>query len=185
MAEHLCPPWIGWLLASPLRRLFQQPETLLAPYLSPGMTALDIGPGMGFFTLPMARMVGPARLVVCTDIQPAMLRGVEQRARAAGLAERIVTRLSTAGSLNIDDYAGRIDFALASAVVHEIPDVPAFFANVARALKPGARLLLLEPRGHVTAADFDAELAAARRHGLPPIDRPAVRGSHAAVLQKA
>lgn len=184
MPEHLCPPWIGWLIASPVRRLFQNPEKELAPYISPGMTVLDIGPGMGFFTLPMARMVGSTGLVVCTDIQPAMLRGVERRALKAGLAARIVTRESNATSLNIDDYAGRIDFALASAMVHEVSDIPTFFANVARALKPGGRLLLLEPSGHVTAADFDGELATAQRHGLMVEARPVTRGNHAAVLKK-
>lgn len=183
MPESVCPPWIGVLLASPLRRLFQNPEKILAPYLSPGMTALDIGPGMGFFTLPMARIVGPMGKVICTDIQPAMLRGVERRAAATGLAERIVTRVSSETSLNIGDDAGRIDFALAFAMVHEVPDTQTFFANVARALKPGACLLLVEPRGHVSADGFQTELAVAHQHGLSVTARPEIRGSYAAALK--
>jgi ubiquinone/menaquinone biosynthesis C-methylase UbiE len=58
--EHVCPWWIGYLLASPLRRLVQKPEVILRPFLSNGMRVLEVGPGMGFFTLPMARMVGSA-----------------------------------------------------------------------------------------------------------------------------
>ena len=60
MAERVCPWWKGYLLASPIRRWWQKPEELLAPYLREGMTVLEPGPGMGFFTLPMSRMVGPA-----------------------------------------------------------------------------------------------------------------------------
>jgi predicted methyltransferase len=58
MSHHVCPWWIGYLLASPLRRLFQNPHELLASYMSEGMTVLEPGPGMGFFTLDLARLVG-------------------------------------------------------------------------------------------------------------------------------
>jgi len=55
-----------------------------------------------------------------------------------------------------------IDFTLAFAVVHEFPDPGHFFAEVAAASKPGAALLLAEPKGHVKLANFDAELEVAR-----------------------
>ena len=56
MAERVCPWWLGYLLASPVRRwMAENPESLLAPYVREGMTVLEPGPGMGFFTLPLAR----------------------------------------------------------------------------------------------------------------------------------
>src|SRR3954447_24902465 len=54
MSGHVCPWWIGYLLVSPLRRWMQNPDELIAPYVTPGMTVLEPGPGMGFFTLPLA-----------------------------------------------------------------------------------------------------------------------------------
>ena len=86
--------------------------------------------------------------------------------------------------MGLSDIAGAVDFTLAFAVVHEFPDAAAFFTQVAQASKPGAQLLLAEPAGHVKRPDFDAELAAAQAAGFAVLERPAVRRSHAAVLQR-
>ncbi len=58
MAKRVCPWWLGYLLASRLRRLWEDPRTILAPYVREDMTVLEPGPGMGFFTLELARLVG-------------------------------------------------------------------------------------------------------------------------------
>jgi 2-polyprenyl-3-methyl-5-hydroxy-6-metoxy-1,4-benzoquinol methylase len=139
MVHWLCPPWIGYWLASPLRRLVHKPEQVLAGLVAPGMTVADVGPGMGFFALPMARMVGPNGTVVCVDVQEAMLRSLQKRAAAQRLAERIITRVCSPTSLGVTDSAGKMDFVLVFAVVHEVPDVSSFFAEVAQALKPDAQ----------------------------------------------
>lgn len=182
--RHVCPWWIGYLLASPLRRFAQDPAKLLAPYVREGMTALEPGPGMGFFTLDLARLAGPSGRVVVVDVQPKMLAALRRRAAQAGVVERIETRLVDAGSMDLDDLAGTVDFTLAFAVVHEFPSPAAFFEQVARAMKPGATLFLAEPRGHVTAAAFEAELHAARAAGFARIGAPVVKRSHAALLEK-
>lgn len=184
MATHVCPWWVGYFLVSPLRRLFHNPDELLAAFVTPGMTVLDVGPGMGFFTLPLATMVGPTGRVVCVDVQERMLQALMKRARAAQLAARILTHVCEPMSLGLDDFAGRIDFALAFAVVHEMSDPPGFFSGVARLLKPGARCLVAEPRGHVAPPAFEAMLAAARQAGLSEEDRPSIRWSRTAVLKK-
>ena len=184
MALDLCPCWIGYLLINPLRKLGQNPDRILGPHVRPGMTVLEIGPAMGFFTLPLARMVGPRGKVVCVDVQEAMLRSLHKRAVKAGIADRIVPRLCPPASLGVDDYAGRIDFALAFAVVHEVPNPTGLFTEVARALKAGARFLVAEPRGHVTADGFAQTLALARAQGLDLADRPRIALSHAALLVK-
>jgi len=69
-SHHVCPWWIGRLLASPLRRILCQPATVLSPYVKEGMTVLEPGPGMGFFALELARMVSRSGRVVAVDIQP-------------------------------------------------------------------------------------------------------------------
>ena len=105
------------------------------------MLVLEPGPGMGFFTLELARRVGASGRVVAVDIQPRMLDGLKRRARKAGLLERIDVRLAEPHSMGLIDLAGKVDFALAFAVVHEMPNTSSFFSEASKALKrqPAAR----------------------------------------------
>jgi ubiquinone/menaquinone biosynthesis C-methylase UbiE len=127
MDNHVCPWYIGYLLASPLRRLFLKPEKILSPYVHSGMTVLEVGPGMGFFSLPLAKLVGEAGQIICVDIQEKMLKNLRKRADNAGLLWRIETRLCADTSLQIDDLKDKIDFVLAFAVVHEVLDTKKLF----------------------------------------------------------
>jgi ubiquinone/menaquinone biosynthesis C-methylase UbiE len=186
MAEHrVCPWWLGYLLASPLRKLRQNPARLLEPYVSAGMTVLEPGPGMGFFTLDLARLVGPAGRVIAVDIQPKMIAGLRRRAERVGLIDRIETRVAPAATMALDGCDEAIDFVLAFAVVHELPSAATFFAEAAQAMKPGASVLLAEPAGHVSNEEFENELALAARAGLAMSDRPSISRCLAAVLKKS
>jgi ubiquinone/menaquinone biosynthesis C-methylase UbiE len=184
MAERVCPWWLGYLLVSPVRRLFQDPDRILAPYVTAGMYALEPGPGMGFFTIPLARLVGGAGRVFAVDIQPKMLRALERRAAKARLKDRVITRQAQPGSMELSDLAGRIDFVLAFAVVHEMPSVTSFFEETARALKLGGTALFAEPKGHVGDEMFQEQLQAAAQAGLTPSGYPAIWRSHACLLRK-
>ena len=182
MGHRVCPWWIGYLLASPLRRLLQDPAAIVGSFVKEGMIILEPGPGMGFFTLEMARRVGPKGRVIAVDVQPQMLAGLARRARNAGLAERIETRQASGEHLGVDDLKGRIDFALAFAMVHEVPQPALFLQQIAHSLRPGAKLLLAEPAGHVSKDLFAAELDYARKSGLSLESQPAIRRSQTAVL---
>lgn len=181
----VCPWYIGYFLINPLRDLVQRPSKILAPFVQAGAVVFEPGAGMGYFTLELARRVGPQGRVTVSDIQPRMLRTLERRAAKAGVASRIETRLATAQSLGVDDLAGRVDFVLAFAMVHEMPDIASFFAQTSTILKNGGRMLLAEPRGHVTATMFAEELELAGKHGLRPVAHPSIWASHTAVLEKA
>ena len=184
MPHRVCPWWLGYLLASPLRRLIQDPAKMLSPYVREGMTVLEPGPGMGFFTLELARLVGPSGRVVAVDIQDRMLASLKRRAARAGLSERIDIRLTSPDTLGLWSLAGQVDFTPAIAVVHELPAVERFFQEVAQASKPGAGLLVAEPTGHVKTARFEAQLQAATRAGFVLEARPSIWRSHAAFLRK-
>ncbi|CAI9406931.1 hypothetical protein ANOBCDAF_01547 [Pleomorphomonas sp. T1.2MG-36] len=181
---HRCPWYLGYFLLNPLRRLVQHPARLLDPYVRPGFRVLEPGPGMGYFTLELARLVGPTGKVHVVDIEPRMLTALGRRARSAGLETRIDMRLGRDSSLGVGDLLGEIDFVLAFAVVHELGDVAGFFKEAASAMKSGARLLLAEPAGHVSEASFAEECALAEAAGLVAADRPAVWRSHASVFTK-
>ena len=176
------------MLGNPLRRLVHPPGRILAPFVAPGMTVLEPGPGVGFFTMELARRVGPNGQVVAVDVRPEMLDELRRRATRAGVFDRIDARLAQPDRLGIDDLAGSVDFAFAFAMVHEVPDVERFFAEVAAALEPGGKLLLAEPTGHVGAERFAGEVRAAERAALVVdsgrTDVPRIRLSRAAVLVK-
>ncbi len=185
MAPCVCPWWIGYLLVSPLRKLLQDPARILAPFVREGMTVLEPGPGMGFFTLEAARRVGPRGRVVAVDLQPRMLAALRRRATRAGLADRIDVRQVGPESLGVEDLAGKVDLVLALLVVHVFPEAGRFFAEVRRTLAPGGKVLVAEPRGHVSAAAFDDTLAAAARAGLRRGAAPEMWRSRTAVLEPA
>ncbi|HEY3620166.1 MAG TPA: methyltransferase domain-containing protein [Candidatus Sulfotelmatobacter sp.] len=184
MSHRVCPWWLGYFLISPLRRWWQNPATILDGYVRPGMTALEPGPGMGFFTLELLRLVGPSGRVVAVDIQPKMIERLKRRAAKSGGLDRLDARLASPESMGIADLAGSVDFTLAFAVVHEFPDAREFFRQIAAASKPGASLLLAEPPGHVKSARFESEVNAAGASGFRLHSRPAVPRSHAALLRR-
>lgn len=185
MAQHgVCPWWVGYLLASPIRRLMHNPLQILAPHVRSGMTVLEPGPGMGFFTLELARLAGPSGRVIAVDAQPKMVEGLKRRAKKAGLLPRIDARVVPAESMNLDGLDGTFDFVFAAFTVHEMLAAAPFFAEAARAMRNGAALLLIEPAGHVSEAEFAGQLAAAEANGLKLVDHPAVKRCLAALFKK-
>ena len=184
MAGKVCPVWVGYLLASPVRKLYQNPEKILSPFVEEGMKVLDIGCAMGFFSLPLASMVGTNGKVICVDLQETMIQSLKKRAQKAGLMERIETRLCSRNSLGLKDLTEEIDFVFASAVVHEIPDVPHFFSEIYQTLKPAGRFLVIEPKGHVSEEDFKVTVSVAEKSGFTAIDCPRIGRGRIVLLQK-
>jgi ubiquinone/menaquinone biosynthesis C-methylase UbiE len=186
VAKHgVCPWWVGYLLASPIRKFWQDPVRILEPYIRPGMTVLEPGPGMGFFTLEIARLVGPSGRAVAVDVQPRMIEALKRRASKAGLADRIDARVCGPESMGLAGLDGSVDFVLACAMVHELPSAATFFAEAAQAMKPGAALLLAEPAGHVGEAQFAEQIRAAAGAGLSLAERPVMKRCTAALLRKS
>lgn len=185
MAPHLCPWWFAYTFDNPLRRLLHNPEKFLGPYVKPGMRCLDLGCGLGFFSLAMARLTGPSGKVVPVDLQWQMLKGLKRRAAKAGLDGAIQTRQCCVDDLGVSDLNGSMDFALAFYMVHEVPDPEKFIRQVSHTLKPQSSFMIVEPLMHVTAAEFQGTLDAACKTGLTIVERPKVKLSRAAVLCRA
>lgn len=182
--RHVCPYWVAVLLASPLRRLIENPDRILGPHVRPGMTVLDVGCALGFFTLPLAHLVGPEGLVIAVDLQERMIRNLQRRLQRAGLQGRVETRICMPHELSIADLTGTVDFAAAIHVIHETPDPEFTLDQIGSVLKTGARLLLMEPRGHVSPTAFAQTEASARAVGLREVCHPRARQSHAVLYEK-
>jgi ubiquinone/menaquinone biosynthesis C-methylase UbiE len=184
MSEHVFPAWAGRFLANPLWKLYQNPATIIGGHIGAGDFVLEVGPGMGFFTLPMARLVGESGNVLAVDVQEAMLRVLADRAARASLAGIVMTKLCSAASLDLADYAGRADFALLFAVVHEIPDKADLFGQTFRTLKRGGKALMAEPLGHVSEDGLKTSVGIAEEAGFRAIGNPAIRGCRSVLLEK-
>jgi ubiquinone/menaquinone biosynthesis C-methylase UbiE len=165
--------------------MVEDPERILALWVRPGMIVLEPGCGMGYFSLPLARMVGPTGRVICVDLQQKMIDGLARRARKAGLLDRLVPLVCGPDDLGISEWRGRVDLAVAIHVIHEVPDQAALLRQMAEALRPGGRLLFREPRGHVSREQFEATILTAADAGLIPGAREAGRRSWQAVLSKS
>jgi ubiquinone/menaquinone biosynthesis C-methylase UbiE len=179
---HICPWYMAYLFDNPLRPLIHDPGKILEPYVKPGMTVLDVGCGMGFFSLGMAKMVGPEGKVLSLDLQEKMLQILEKRARRRGLFHHIETILVKEGAFPIDDP---VDFALCFWMVHEVPDQGGFFRELGRILRPGANVLIAEPgMNHVKEEDLEETVRIASAEGFALTERPKVRMSKTVVLEK-
>lgn len=185
MPHRVCPWWLGYFLASPVRRwLGQDPVAILSPYVHEGMTVLEPGPGMGFFTIPLAQMVGASGKVIAIDVQPKMISALKHRVEKKHLLDRVDARVTSADTMGIADLRGKVDFTLAFAMLHEFPDAARFFVEVSQASKSGAQLLLAEPSGHIKDYDFAEELRVAAAAGFSLREGPQVPRSYAALLVK-
>jgi ubiquinone/menaquinone biosynthesis C-methylase UbiE len=174
-----CPWWFIRSFDNPLRRLVQDPEKILREFVRPGDACLDIGCGIGYFTIPLAGLTGPSGRVTAVDLQPEMLAGVAKRAKRAGLSDRIRLHQADASGLQLD---GSFDFTLAFWMVHEVPDQAALFRQIRELLNPGGHMLLVEPIGHVRRAAFQRTLATLSDAGLVVSQMVAVRLSRAVLL---
>jgi 2-polyprenyl-3-methyl-5-hydroxy-6-metoxy-1,4-benzoquinol methylase len=169
LMPKVCPWWLTYTFDNPLRKLVQDPYKILSPHVRFGMRVADVGCGMGYFTIPIAQLVGDSGYVQAIDLQSQQLKRVEKRARKSGVAARVDRTLATENSLSLKPP---MDFILAFAVVHEVPSAEKFFGEISYSLKPGGRVLVAEPSHHVSQKLFEKELETARRCGLRPVPNP-------------
>jgi ubiquinone/menaquinone biosynthesis C-methylase UbiE len=177
--RHVCPWWLCFTFDNLIRKLFHNPEKILAPYVHEGDTVLDVGPGMGYFSISLARMVGDKGKVIAADVQAQMLAGLRKRAEKQGLEGRIVPHLCMADSIGIREP---IDFVLAFWMVHEVPDQNKLFLELKLILKPEGKLLLAEPTIHVTRPMFEETLKRAEGAGFTVTEAPKIFMSRTALL---
>jgi ubiquinone/menaquinone biosynthesis C-methylase UbiE len=178
---HVCPPSQCGMFDNRIRRLFQDPHKILKPYIKPGMTILDVGPGMGYFTIALVKLAGDTGKVIAADIQPEMLEGVRRRAVKQGVEKLITFHLAKPDSLGINEA---IDFCLAFWMVHEVPDRRKFIGEIASYLKTDGLLLIAEPKVHVNKENFQATLDIAKDLGLTLVSQPNIFISRTVLLKK-
>jgi len=170
-------------LDSRIRRIMVRPEWLLKKMIRPGDTVLDIGCGPGMFSRAIARMVAPSGKVIAADIQPEMLRLLENNARKEGLLPFITLHQASPDSLAFESREF-INFALAYHVVHEVPDREALLWEVWDLLVPGGVLYMVEPKFVVSRKEFGETIGIAEKIGFIAKKGPLMMLSRAALFRK-
>lgn len=158
---------LATVLDDPARDEWQRPEDVLrALELAPTMSVADVGAGTGYFAARLARAV-PEGEVTATDIEPSMVRFVNERARREGLPNlRAILATQSGPGLPRDSF----DRILVVHVWHHVPDRAAFARDLSAALRRGGRLFVVDfavtalrgppPDMRVTPESIIAELEA-------------------------
>jgi ubiquinone/menaquinone biosynthesis C-methylase UbiE len=180
-SQEMCPWWLCFTFDNFVRRALQNPTKIVQPYLKEGYKVLDVGPGMGYFTIPMAKLVGESGQVIAADLQQHMLDAIKRRATRAGVQNRIKLHLASTERIGVNEP---VDFALAFWMVHEVPDQVHLLKEIAGLLKPQGLFLLAEPKLHVAGPAFDRTVKIAQEAGLSIVDRPRVFISNAVLFKR-
>ncbi len=123
-------------LMSQERKQWHNPETILNEAgLKKGMVTADLGSGPGFFTIPMAQIIGDKGLVYAVDSSQTMLNGLKENISKSGVNPNII-RLLNSDVCHTGIPRGSIDLVLFANVLHEVEDKEVFFQEVRRISKP-------------------------------------------------
>lgn len=133
-----------WLVRESRQREEDCRLLLEALAIRPGQTICDMGCGNGFYTVELAKRVGPRGLVYAVDVQPEMLRMLAQRLAEEGIAN-VRPVLGTAIDPRLPK--GAIDIVLCVDVYHEFSHPEAMLTRIRESLNADGRLVLAEFRG--------------------------------------
>jgi len=177
----VCPVELAGSLDNKLRKWFQDPQKILAPYIKSGMKVIDVGCGPGFFSIEIAKMVGEKGKVYSVDLQEGMLDKIRAKIKGTILEKIINTIKCEEDKINVPEKA---DFILAFYMVHEVPNKDVFFESLKKLLNEKGQFLIVEPKFfHVTKKEFDLTMEKAQKAGFKTYPGPKLPFSFSMILK--
>lgn len=136
------PTFTALVLGHPLRRLVNNPETVLRrSHLRPGSCVLEVGPGTGFYTPGISRRLGAEGRLVCLELKRPLARRLWRRVQRQGLGN---ARVCVGDALDLPFPAEAFDQVLLIGVLGEFPDRVRAFREARRVLRPGGVISVTE-----------------------------------------
>ncbi len=169
--KRICPVEMAGGLDNWVRRFLQSPQRILSPYITKGMTVLDVGCGPGFFSLEIAKMLSDSGKVIAADLQEGMLEKVIQKIKGTELEQRIAIHKCGDNKIGVTE---NVDFVLAFYMIHEVPNQDNLFAELKSILKPNGKIFIVEPKFHVSKSSFEEMISRLEKVGFEVLDRPKV-----------
>jgi len=179
--KRVCPVENAGGLDNSVRRLLQNPRKIVSPYISKGMTVLDLGCGPGFFAVEIAKLILDSGKVIAADLQGGMLEKVIKKIIGTELEQRIELHQCQDDSIGVSE---NVDFIFAFYMIHEVPDQDKLFGELKSILKPDGKIYIIEPKFHVSKKSFEVMINRIKNIGFEIIERPKVFFSRTALLTK-
>jgi ubiquinone/menaquinone biosynthesis C-methylase UbiE len=179
--SKVCSVEKSGLLDHKIRRIIQNPQKILKPYIKEGMTVLDIGCGVGFFTIEIAKMTGSSGKVIAADLQEGMLQILRNKIKGTPLEQIVVLHKCEENKIGLNEP---VDFVLAFYFVHEVPDRDVLFKEIYSILKPGGKMFIVEPPLHVSKSEYKQMLKIIEYAGFKIISVPKLFLNKAILLMK-
>lgn len=177
----VCPAWLSFGLVNGIRRIIHNPQKICKEYAIPGSFVADIGCGPGYFSIPMASMVGPRGKIISVDLQAGMIEKLKRRIKKLNLEGKLDTILCDENSIGIKE---KVDFVLTFWMVHEVKNRDLFFQQIREILKDDGRYLLVEPKLHVSKKDYFKTIKKAELNGFEVRNDLRIPWSRATILSK-
>ena len=139
---RLFPPQDLGVLEPPDRDMWQHPDEVMDKLgIAEASVVADIGAGSGWFTIRLARRVGPNGIVYAVDVQQEMITAIQRRATAEGLTN---VKPYQGGANDPQLPAASLDAVLLVDSYHEIADRVTYLQNIRKALRPGGRVGVID-----------------------------------------
>jgi ubiquinone/menaquinone biosynthesis C-methylase UbiE len=179
--NRVCPVELARGLDNSIRKFLQNPGKILKPYIEKDMTVLDFGCGPGFFTIEIARMLSDKGRVIAADLQSGMLEKLSKKISGTALEEKVILHKCEQDRIGITES---VDFILAFYVIHEVPEKEKLFREFKSILKPGGKILIIEPNFHVTKNAFGDMIEKIEAVDMEISDRPKYFMNRAVLIRK-
>ena len=177
--KRICPVEYAGGLDNSLRRLMQNPQKILKPYIHEGMTVLDLGCGPGFFSIEIAQMLKDSGKVIAADLQEGMLEKVNKKITGTALEQRITIHKCQEDKIGVVE---NVDFVLVFYMIHEVPNQDNLLKELKSIVKPDGKVFIIEPKFHVSKKSFAEMISKIENIGFQIIDRPKVFFSRTVLL---
>lgn len=179
--DKVCKWWIAYTFDNPIRKIFHSPEKMLKQYINPKSVIADIGCGLGYFSIGIAKFIDNQSKVISIDLQQEMLDRLSIRAKKHKVSNKITPVKCNQNSFCFPE---QVDFALTFWMLHETPDLKDSLQQIYDNLKPNGKLLVVEPGIHVSDNMVDNEKKIANRIGFKILHEPSIKLSKAILFQK-